>query len=228
MRHSKHKHQLGVTKAHRHALMANLAASLIRHSQITTTLAKAKALRPFIEKNITLAKQAKLADNPAKSLHYRRLAIARIRDKDAVKLLFNEKVEEFVDRKGGYTRIYKLGKRVGDAAEMAIIQFVPADDEGYKKRKKAKSTKKAQPKAKATSKAKTEDAPKAEVAEEKPAKAEAEKVEEAKQEVTEEKAEAKTEAKEPKKQKAKPAAAKKAKSTAKKAEESEEAEGKAE
>ena len=142
MRHSKHRHQLGVKKAHRQALMANMAAALIRHSQITTTLAKAKALRPFVEKNITLAKRAKASDNAAKSLHCRRLAIASIRDKEAVKILFDEKVEEFIERKGGYTRIYKLGHRRGDAAEMAIIEFVEADDEGYSSRKKSKSGKK--------------------------------------------------------------------------------------
>ena len=133
--------------------MANMAASLIRHSRITTTLAKAKALRPFIEKNITLAKRASETDNAAKSLHCRRLAISKIRDKDAVKLLFEERVSAFLERKGGYTRIYKLGKRVGDAAEMAIIEFIAADDEGYPKRSKKKAAKsikgkKAAPKAK--------------------------------------------------------------------------------
>jgi len=132
MRHLKHRHELGVKKAHRPALMANLAIAIIKEGRIKTTLAKARALRPFIEKLITLAKKGTLAD--------RRLAASRIRNKEAVQLLFNEKVEEFRDRPGGYTRIYKIGNRLGDAAEMALIELIPASDEGYgkKKRKKAK------------------------------------------------------------------------------------------
>ncbi len=134
MRHLKHRHELGVKKAHRPALMANLALALIKEGRIKTTLAKAKALRPFIEKIITLAKNGSLAD--------RRLAASRLRNKEAVQLLFNEKVEEFKDRPGGYTRIYKIGTRVGDAAEMALIELIPAADEGYgkKRKKKAKKT----------------------------------------------------------------------------------------
>ncbi len=133
MRHLKHRHELGVKKAHRPALMANLAIALIKEGRIKTTLAKAKALRPFIEKLITLAKRGSLAD--------RRLASSRIRSKEAVQILFNEKVSEFKDRPGGYTRIYKLGNRIGDAAEMALIELIPAADEGYgKKKKKAKKT----------------------------------------------------------------------------------------
>lgn len=110
--------------------MANLAVALITHGRIQTTLAKAKALRPFIEKIITMARKAKKAD-PARSVHLRRQAIARIRDKVAVKTLFNEKVDEFVNRNGGYTRIYKLVPRRGDAADMAIIEFIAGDDQGY-------------------------------------------------------------------------------------------------
>lgn len=112
------------------ALMANLACAIIKEGRIKTTLAKAKALRPFIEKLITLAKSGTLAD--------RRLANSRIRNKEAVQILFNEKVEEFKDRPGGYTRIYKVGNRIGDAAEMAIIELIPASDEGYGKKKKKK------------------------------------------------------------------------------------------
>ena len=130
MRHLKQRHRLGVEKEHRLALMANLAVALITHGRIKTTLAKAKALRPYIEKIITMAKKAKEAE-PARSVHLRRLAISRIRDKSAVKTLFNEKVDEFVNRNGGYTRIYKLGPRRGDAAEMAIIEFIAGDDQGY-------------------------------------------------------------------------------------------------
>jgi len=134
MRHLKHRHQLGRKKEHRAALMANMAAALLKNDRIKTTLPKAKALRPFVEKIITLAKKAQGA-TPERALAYRRLAIARVRDKDAVAVLFNEKVTEFVDRSGGYTRIYKLGARVGDAAEMAVIQLIPASDEGYAKKK---------------------------------------------------------------------------------------------
>jgi len=133
MRHQKHKHILGVKKAHRSALMANLAVALIKEGRIKTTLSKAKALRPFIEKIITLAKKGTLAD--------RRLAFSRIRSKEAVQILFNEKAEEFKNRSGGYTRIYKLGNRIGDAAEMALIELIPASDEGYQKRRKQAAAK---------------------------------------------------------------------------------------
>ena len=136
MRHRKHKHQLGVKKEHRAALMGNLATALFTHGRIRTTLAKAKALRPFSEKVITLAKKAAATDDAAKKVHFRRLAIARVRDKAAIKMLFDERVTEFVDRNGGYTRIYKLIPRIGDAADMAIIELVEAADEGYSKSKR--------------------------------------------------------------------------------------------
>lgn len=122
--------------------MSNLAAALLRHGRIKTTLPKAKALRPFIEKIITLAKRARGA-SPERALHFRRLAVSRVRDKDAVAVLFNERADEFVDRPGGYTRIYKLGARVGDAAEMAVIQLIPASDEGYAKKGRGKAASKA-------------------------------------------------------------------------------------
>ncbi|NRA26152.1 MAG: 50S ribosomal protein L17 [Opitutales bacterium] len=140
MRHVKHNHKLGVKTAHRKALVANLAAALLRHGRIRTTLPKAKALRPFIEKIITQAKRAKSAGGAA-ALHYKRTALARVRDVEAIDLLFNEKVEEFMNRNGGYTRIYKLVKRVGDAADMAIIELIPGDDTGYSKKKKGKAAK---------------------------------------------------------------------------------------
>ncbi|MEX2382519.1 MAG: 50S ribosomal protein L17, partial [Opitutales bacterium] len=131
MRHLKHRNQLGVKKEHRISLMANLAASLIKEGRIKTTLKKAKALRPFAERLVTLAKKG--------TLHHRRLAVARVRDRDAVRILFDERVEEFRDRPGGYTRIYKIGTRLGDAAEMGIIEWISGSDEGYKStRRKAK------------------------------------------------------------------------------------------
>ncbi len=141
MRHRVHRTALGRTKEHRAALMANMSAALIRHGRIETTLAKAKALRPFAEKVITLAKKAKQSDSAEEALHYRRIALARVRDKRAVHQLFNERAEEFLDRPGGYTRIYKLGARTGDAAEMALIQLIEAADEGYPKRRKPSSKK---------------------------------------------------------------------------------------
>ncbi len=132
MRHRKHNHQLGVKKEHRIALVANLAEALIKHGRIRTTLAKAKAVRPFVEKIITLAKKAAVVGDKAKSLHFHRLALSRLRNEDTVRILFNEKVEEFTKRVGGYTRIYKLLPRIGDAAQMATIELIPASDQGYK------------------------------------------------------------------------------------------------
>lgn len=131
MRHANHNHILGVKKAHRLALMSNLAASLISHGRIQTTLAKAKALRPFVEKIITLAKKAHLAQDSALKVHYRRLAVKDVRNKSVVTHLFNNVVQQFLNRPGGYTRIYKLGRRIGDAAEVAIIEFVAGDSEKY-------------------------------------------------------------------------------------------------
>ena len=141
MRHRKHNHQLGVKTAHRSSLIANLSCSLIENGRIKTTLAKARALRPSIEKVITLAKKAHATDDSSKKLHYRRLAIARLRSKNAVAKLFDELVEQFANRSGGYTRIYKLAiPRLGDAAEMALIEFV--EEVAKKKTKRKKSSKK--------------------------------------------------------------------------------------
>ena len=115
--------------------MASLSAALFRHDRIQTTLGYAKALRPFAEKIITMAKKAAATDDSAKKLHYRRLALAKVRDESAVHFLFADKVSKFLERNGGYTRIYKLVKRANDAADMAIIELIEADDEGYKKSK---------------------------------------------------------------------------------------------
>lgn len=142
MRHLKHRHQLGVKKEHRQAIMASLSAALFRHDRIQTTLGYAKALRPFAEKVITLAKKAAATEDTAKKLHFRRLALARVRDESAVHFLFADKVQKFLKRNGGYTRIYKLVPRVGDAANMAIIELIEADDEGYKKTPAKKAAKK--------------------------------------------------------------------------------------
>ena len=142
MRHNKHHASLGVTREHRAAMLSNLAASLIEHGRIKTTLTKAKALRPFVEKVITKAKKAAVATEKKDKLHLRRLALRDVRDEGAITTLFDEKCKEFANRPGGYTRIYKLSaQRRGDAAEMALIEFIKADDVGYKKSKGRKAAK---------------------------------------------------------------------------------------
>ena len=166
MRHNKHRASLGVTREHRKAMLSNMAASLITHGRIKTTLTKAKALRPFVEKVITKAKKASAKTEAKDALHLRRLALRDVRDEDAVTLLFNEKHKEFTNRNGGYTRIYKLGNRQSDAAEMALIELVKADDPGYKKSSKKKASK-----SKKKAAASTEAAPAAEAPAEGEAKA---------------------------------------------------------
>jgi large subunit ribosomal protein L17 len=127
-------------------MLANLCCSLIENGRIKTTLARARALRPTIEKIITLAKKAHLAQDTAKKIHYRRLAISRLRSKTATKKLFDELVEQFVAREGGYTRIYKLAlPRLGDASEMALIEFVEEAASKKNKKKAKKSSKKSVP-----------------------------------------------------------------------------------
>lgn len=149
MRHNKHHASLGVTREHRESMLSNMGASLIKHGRIQTTLTKAKALRPFIEKLITKAKKAAVAAEKKDAIHLRRMALKDVRDESAITLLFNEKVKQFEKRPGGYTRIYKLGpQRIGDAAEMALIEFVGAEDQGYRKSRgaaKKKGAKKAVP-----------------------------------------------------------------------------------
>jgi large subunit ribosomal protein L17 len=165
MRHNKHHASLGVTREHRKAMLSNMGASLIKHGRVETTLTKAKALRPFIEKVITKAKKAAASSVKADALHLRRMALKDIRDEGAVTVLFNEKAAQFANRSGGYTRIYKLGpQRIGDAAEMAIIELIAADDQGYKKSKGAKKAKKSG----AKKAAKADAAPAAEAAPEAP------------------------------------------------------------
>ena len=148
MRHNKHHASLGVTREHRAAMLSNMAASLIEHGRIQTTLTKAKVLRPFIEKIITKAKQAAAKIEKKDKIHLRRLALADVRNEDMITKLFNETYKEFANRNGGYTRIYKLGTRQSDAAELALIEFVKADDPGYKKQKSSSKKKAKGPKVK--------------------------------------------------------------------------------
>lgn len=119
MRHRKSGRKLNKTSTHRRAMFKNMAAALIKHEQIKTTLPKAKELRPIVEKLVTLAKKGGLAN--------RRLAIARLQDSDMVIKLFDTIAERYADRPGGYTRVLKAGFRYGDAAPMAIIEFVDRD-----------------------------------------------------------------------------------------------------
>ena len=138
MRHQKKTVKLGRTAEHRKALLANQVCSLIEHQRIKTTLAKAKAVRPLAEKMVTLGKNG--------SLHARRTALAVLRQKGAVKKLFEDIAPRSVSRNGGYTRIVKLGARRSDAAPVAFIEWVdapqvveePVAEEKGKKRKAAK------------------------------------------------------------------------------------------
>ena len=120
MRHGKVHRKLGKKPAHRKAMFANMSASLIKHEQITTTLPKAKELRPVVEKLITLGKKG--------GLHARRQAISEIRDIAMVKKLFEVLAPRYKERKGGYTRIMKAGFRYGDNAAVAVIEFVDRDE----------------------------------------------------------------------------------------------------
>ncbi len=119
MRHGNAHRKLGRTSAHREAMFANMAASLIKHEQITTTLPKAKELRPFVEKLVTLAKRG--------DLHARRQAISKVRDLTQVGKLFATIGPRYSDRNGGYIRIMKAGFRHGDNAPVAVIEFVDRD-----------------------------------------------------------------------------------------------------
>ncbi len=160
MRHNKHRASLGVTREHREAMLSNLAVGLITHGRIKTTLTKAKALRPFIERVVTKAKKASAKTDKKDSSHLRRLALRDVRNPAAIDLLFDEKVKEFANRPGGYTRIYKLGaQRQGDAAEMALIEFVKSDDPGYKKSRKKGAAKARKSPKKATAPAEAAPAP---------------------------------------------------------------------
>jgi large subunit ribosomal protein L17 len=144
MRHQKKTIKLGRTAEHRKALLANHVCSLIQHQRIKTTLAKAKAVRPLAERMVTLGKKG--------SLHARRTALATLRQKAAVKKLFDDIAPRSAERNGGYTRIVKLGRRKSDSAPMAFIEWVDmleVVEEKPAKDKKAKR-KEAESKAKGT------------------------------------------------------------------------------
>jgi large subunit ribosomal protein L17 len=119
MRHGNRGRKFNRTAAHRKAMFANLAAALIKHEQIVTTLPKAKDLRPVVEKLITLAKKG--------SLNARRQAVSQVRDESQVAKLFNVLAARYKDRHGGYIRVLKAGFRFGDNAPLAVIEFVDRD-----------------------------------------------------------------------------------------------------
>ena len=152
MRHRKHTFKIGRTSGHRKALLANAVCSLIEHGRIKTTLVKAKEIRRVAEKMVTFGKIG--------TLHTRKLAIATLHQVDKVRTLFDVIAPGFKERPGGYTRIMKLGPRIGDAAEMCLIEFVE-NDETVKARKEAPAAAEAVPAAEEAPKAEAE-APKAE------------------------------------------------------------------
>jgi large subunit ribosomal protein L17 len=122
MRHRRAGKKLGRDSAHRKALYSNLAGALIEHGRIKTTVAKAKAVKPFAEQMITLGKRG--------DLHARRLALAELRSQDVVHQLFADVAPRFANRPGGYTRIVRLGPRLGDAAEMVYLELVDYEPSG--------------------------------------------------------------------------------------------------
>ncbi|MBB1646318.1 50S ribosomal protein L17 [Sphingobacterium multivorum] len=159
MRHGKKVNHLGRTDSHRKAMLANMATSLILHKRITTTLAKAKALRTYVEPLITKSKND--------TTHSRRTVFAYLKDKDAVSILFREISEKVANRPGGYTRIIKMENRLGDNAEMAFIELVDyneiygkkaaaADKKATRRRGGAKKTTAAETEAPAEVKAEVE------------------------------------------------------------------------
>ena len=135
MRHGKRFNHLGRKSAHRKAMLANMACSLIKHKKIKTTLAKAKALRVYVEPLITKSKND--------TTHSRRVVFSYLKQKDAITELFNDISSKVADRPGGYTRIFKLNNRLGDNAQMALIELVDYNDEyttDKPKRKKSRRT----------------------------------------------------------------------------------------
>ena len=168
MRHQKKTVRLGRKAEHRKALLANQVCSLIEHQRIKTTLAKAKAVRPLAEKMVTLGKDG--------SIHARRTAFATLRQKDAVKKLFDQIAPASTERNGGYTRIVRLGQRKSDSASMAFIEWVDAAIAVEEKPAEEKKEKKKEPKPEAKAEPKVKE-PKAEKVE---AKAEEKTAEEPK------------------------------------------------
>jgi large subunit ribosomal protein L17 len=161
MRHKVKGRKLSRTSSHLSALLGSLTTSLIKHKRIKTTEAKAKEARTFVEKLITKAKK--------NDLHSRRQIMSVIHDKEVVKELFSDIIPKIGKRPGGYTRVIKLGQRVGDAAQMAILELVDYNDIANKKAEEHKEKRELKAKTKAENKA-TEPIPEEVAAEEKPSK----------------------------------------------------------
>ena len=153
MRHSKKFNHLGRTASHRASMLANMAISLIMHKRITTTVAKAKALKKYVEPLITKAKED--------STNSRRVVFSYLQNKEVIKELFGEVAQKVGDRPGGYTRIIKLGTRQGDAAQICFIELVDFDPEMAKTETKKKATRRSRKSTKAEAPA-AEEAAKAE------------------------------------------------------------------
>ncbi len=132
MRHKKKLNHLGRTSSHRNAMLSNMATSLIVHKRIKTTVAKAKALKIYVEPLITRSKED--------TTHSRRMVFRKLQDKDAVNELFRDISAKIMDRSGGYTRILKVGNRLGDNAEMCIIELVDYNENMVSKSAKAAKT----------------------------------------------------------------------------------------
>ena len=161
MRHNKKFNHLGRTASHRSAMLANMAISLIEHKRITTTVAKAKALKKYVEPLITKAKDD--------STNSRRVVFSYLQNKEAIKTLFGEVAEKVGDRPGGYTRIIKLGTRQGDAAQVCFIELVDFDPEmakdgGKKKTRRSRRSSGAKAEAAPAAEAPATEAPAAEEA----------------------------------------------------------------
>ena len=154
MRHNKKFNHLGRTASHRASMLANMAISLIMHKRITTTVAKAKALKKYVEPLITKAKED--------STNSRRVVFSYLQNKEVIKELFSTVAEKVGDRPGGYTRIIKLGTRQGDAAQICFIELVDFDPEMAKTETKKKATRRSRKSTKAEAPA--QEAPKAEEA----------------------------------------------------------------
>ncbi|MBT8283855.1 MAG: 50S ribosomal protein L17 [Flavobacteriaceae bacterium] len=198
MRHGKKINHLSRKTAHRSAMLANMACSLIEHKRINTTVAKAKALKQFIEPLITKSK-AENNQSLEKGTHNRRIVFRNLRDKYAVSELFSTVAEKVGDRPGGYTRIIKLGNRLGDNADMAMIELVDFNEiynAGKPKKKKSTRRGRSSKKAEATAAPAAESVEEVEVAEapkaEKETKTEKPKAEAPKKEKTKDAEETKT------------------------------------
>ena len=159
MRHGKKFNHLGRTADHRHAMLANMAISLIMHKRITTTLAKAKALKKYVEPLITRAKDENNSDK-IQSMNHRRVVFSYLQNKEALKELFGVVGPKVGDRPGGYTRVIKLGSRLGDGADMAFIELVDFDENMAKTPKAAaKKTRRSRKSTKAEAPVAAEEAP---------------------------------------------------------------------